>query len=367
MMDEKALTGIVVSICNDILLNNKENDLPILDLEGWEKLFRLASEQGLLPIITQGLERLEPEDKRIQRVLSKSCGNALKNRRSYLHRISLMREMSRWFGEEGIDIMFIKGASLSQLYPVPEHRVFSDIDFYLFGNFQKGISVMEQHGIKNSPFYHHHTQASIQGVLLENHYDFVERVNHKCDVLIDDSLKNLASKEGRSLRAWFLGEEVRNAYLMTPTMNAIFLMRHMSAHFTGETISLRMLYDWSLFVKKQGQEVDWDYVKNLYLDSGMMRFAGIVKGLMSRYFNYDSAYFPVVSGKKDDIEKVWDSIFTPPPKDPYKKYTLRYYLFETKIFFANRWKHEIVYPGETYLVLFFRYVNLAIRMIIRRR
>jgi hypothetical protein len=38
---------------------------------------------------------------------------------------------------------------------------------------------MERHGIKNRPCGHHNTEASSHDVLLENHYDFVERMNHQ--------------------------------------------------------------------------------------------------------------------------------------------------------------------------------------------
>ena len=68
----------------------------------------------------------------------------------------------------------------------------------------------------------------MHGILLENHYDFVERQNHRQNLILDDELKKLANEEGRKIKALFLDSEIKNAYVMTPTMNAIFLMRHMS-------------------------------------------------------------------------------------------------------------------------------------------
>ncbi len=170
---------------------------------------------------------------------------------------------------------------------------------------------------------------------------------------LDDALKEIAEKEGHSLKAEFLGKDVKNAYLMTPTMNAIFLMRHMSAHFVSETISLRMLYDWALFLKKNGSEVDWNIVKDLYKQSDMMRFAEIVQGILSWKMNYECGVCPVALGQLKDVEKVWDSVINPPAPDTHAKFTLRYYMFEAKTFFANRGKHKIVYPQESYFLLFF--------------
>jgi 1,6-anhydro-N-acetylmuramate kinase len=139
---------------------------------------------------------------------------------------------------------------LAQLYPVEEWRVFSDIDFYLYGKWQEGNRVLERHGIECRPYVHHNTEAVLNSTLLENHYDFLDRDNHKGNLMLDDELKRLAKVEGRSFPFKFENTEVDNAYSMSPTMNAIFLMRHMAAHFFSESVALRMLYDWALFQKK---------------------------------------------------------------------------------------------------------------------
>ena len=38
-----------------------------------------------------------------------------------------------------------------------------------------------------------------------------------------------------------------------------------------------------------------------------------------------------------------------------------FYLFETKTFFSNRWKHRLVYPGESFMMLFLKYCWLGIK------
>lgn len=154
---------------------------------------------------------------------------------------------------------------------------------------------------------------------------------------------------------------VNNAFLMTPTMNAIFLMRHMSAHFVSESIPLRMLYDWALFLKNCAAKVDWTLVIKMYERSGMMRFAGIVMTILKNHLEYESPVCPVSLGNKEMSDKVWDSIINPPEQNPHDVFTLRYYLFESRTFFANRWKHKLVYPGESYFLLFFKYTWLAIK------
>lgn len=362
-MNKNEKADIIAKICNGILLRGKQVLAPELSSAEWDELLEFASNQGVLPVIIQHLNNAIPTGVTSmgKEQLLQWIGISLQNEQNYKQRLSVMRKLARIFGKEGIDIMFLKGASLAQMYPNPEWRVFSDVDYYLFGASERGIELLAQKGIENSEYYHHHTQASMDDVLIENHYDFVERVNHKCDLILDDALKELAAKEGHAVKATFLGEDVNNAYLMTPTMNAIFLMRHMSAHFVSETIPLKMLYDWALFLKHHAKDVDWNKVSALYDQSGMTAFAGIIQELLRKRLDVSFSDCPVFPVKEEYVERVWESVIDPPEPDPHAKFTLRYYLFEAKTFFANRWKHKLVYPGESYILLFFKYAWLGVK------
>ena len=361
MKNKAELTEIVLQLCNCVLLKEENPPLPEMSAKECDDLFAFASSQGVLSVITQLFADLEMPPSEARLMIASWYVSSLETAVRYQQRIDTMHQLTGMFSEAGMDVMFLKGAAIAQLYPVPGWREFSDIDYYLYGESEKGIEVMKQHGIDNSAYYHHHTQASLNDILIENHYDFVERVNHKCDIILDNALKELAEKEGHSLRAEFLGDDVKNAYLMTPTMNAIFLMRHMSAHFVSETIPLKMLYDWALFLKKKGGEVDWCLVSALYDQSGMTTFAGIIQELLRKRLNVSFADCPVFPVKEDYVERVWESVIYPPEPDPHAKFTLRYYMFEAKTFFANRWKHKLVYPGESYILLFFKYAWLGVK------
>lgn len=348
-----------IGLCNCILLKDQKPTLPSLKAKEWDKVLSLAAEQGVLPVIIPLLTDLTFDDEASRMMLVEWYGIAQCNQQDYELRKSIMREMASMFAKEGMDILFMKGVTLAQLYPEPSWRVFSDIDYYLFGKSEQGIAILKKHGIESSAYYHHHTQASLNGVLLENHYDFVERVNHKCDIILDNALKALAEKEGRSVKASFLGEDINNAYVMTPTMNAIFLMRHMSAHFVSETIPLRMLYDWALFLKHHAKDVDWTLVDDLYDKSGMTEFAGLIQYLLETKLCVEYSDCPVFPFDEEKADKLWQSIIYPPEQDPYKKFSFIYYLFEAKTFWKNRWKHEIVYPGESFAWLFCKYAWLG--------
>ena len=357
-MDKQALFKVIIEICNSVLLPEKSNaeiHLPEFTINDWNELFAQASLHGMLPTLIHFFEDWQIEDKQQRMVLIKRYAAAQKYKASYHLRLQSMRELTDIFAEDGLDVMFFKGASLAQMYPNPEWRVFSDIDFYLYGKCGDGNKAMARHGIKSRPFYHHNTEATLHGILLENHYDFMDRLNHRSNLILDDELKKLVSEEGKSRKASFFDEELKNAYVMTPTMNAIFLMRHMAAHFASESIPLKMLYDWILFVKNYAAQVDWERVCWLYRASGMTEFVSIVQTLIDTYFVADLPKIPVELVDREKVSRVWDSIVFPPTSNPHKKYTISYYVQETQTYFDNKWKHKIVFPDESYLLLSLHY------------
>jgi len=358
MNEQSKYFDVIVSLCNRVLLNEKDNDeqsLLNLTIGEWDDLLSLASKHGMLPSIMQVFEGKQIEDKEFRRLIIKKFASVQKNALNFKNRILTVKELAAMFGEDGIDMMVFKGVATARLYPKPEWRVFSDIDYYLYGRCLDGNAAMERHGIKSRPFYHHNTEATLHGILLENHYDFVERLNHRHNLVVDDELKLLANEEGKSIKASFLGNDVNNVYIMTPTMNAIFLMRHMSAHFGSESIALRMLYDWALFLKAHAKDVDWPRVKRIYDASGMTEFVGIILEIIRTHLGADLRDVPVQPIANEKTERVWNSIVFPPETNPHKKYSLVYFVYETKTFIGNKWKHDIVYPGESYFMLSLHY------------
>ena len=362
---QEILFSKIVEICAHVLFKDNawasDYQLPELSIEEWEEFFSIASMHGILPIVMQLFEGRKVESQDVKKVVLKWYVLAQGNKQRYQIRVKTIRELAEMFAEEGLDMMVFKGVALAQLYPNPEWRVFSDIDFYLYGEWKKGVEVMERHGIKNRPFYHHNTEATLNGVLLENHYDFVERLNHRLNLVLDDELKKMAQEEGKSMKATFLDDQVKNVYMMTPTMNAVFLMRHMSAHYVSESIPLRMLNDWILFLNHHAKDVDWKRVCGLYEKSGMTEFVGIVMELIRQHYHIEFPDVPIALVANDHTAKVWESIVFPPGVNPHKQYSISFFVYETKTFFGNRWKHQIVYPGESYFLLSLHYAWSVIK------
>lgn len=107
--------------------------LPSLKAKDWDKVLTLAAEQGVLPVIIPLLTNIAFDDRDSRMMLVEWYAIAQQNEQRYAMRLDVMQYLAKIFGQDGIDIMFMKGAVLAQLYSEPTWRVFNDIDYYLFG------------------------------------------------------------------------------------------------------------------------------------------------------------------------------------------------------------------------------------------
>lgn len=155
---------------------------------------------------------------------------------------------------------------------------------------------------------------------------------------------------------------------MSPTMNAIFLMRHMAIHFVSEVVTLRMLYDWGLYLMNEGKDVDWEKVGGLYEQVGMMNFAQMIQ-----HFVMDKLGLPVKdccpinSLANEKSERVWQYILNKIEGrnltgNPIKAGLLRRYWM-----LKDKWKYDIAYPKDSYWKMFFYMAVRGVKTINRKR
>ena len=347
----------IIERCNEVLfgLNKGQDPVASLKIRELDQKLAEATRHGMLPVVMESLSKTRISDPEKKKVILKWYGVSEKSKKNYWKRIGLMERLALQFKNAGLEVMFLKGATTAKLYPEPQLRMFGDIDYYMFGDTDKSVLALKELGIETEEYFNHHTQASFEGVLLENHYDFLDRDNHRGNLELDDELKRLAAKEGHQYPFTFENPEVDNAYSMSPTMNAIFLMRHMAIHFFSESVPVRMLYDWALFQKKYVGEVNWDTTLELYKKAGMSKFPGMIQGILNSKLGVTIPECPIepICGK--ETERIWESIIEPPASNTHKKNSVRYLLFEARLFFSNRWKHSIVFEDESYWFLFISY------------
>ena len=343
----------------------------------WPELYRLAVEQGVLAVAWEGLNRLleeqaslsqgeprraeegnSPENEgNTQKSKGDLCGeiallpdrklrlkwgiNVAQIEARYAKQRAVIGKLASFYAHHGIRMMLLKGYGLSLLYPTPEHRPCGDIDIWLFGEQERADKLLrEEKGIRIAEGVHHHTTFSVEGVPIENHYDFLNIHSHRSNREIEQELKRLAQEEAPEQ----IEIDRATLYLPSANFNALFLLRHAAAHFAAAEIALRHLLDWALFLKHYGEKVDWGWLERICHQQNMDRLLHALTALSIDHFGLSEAGLPAIPRDAALEERILHEILSPAfsEKMP-QRGILRRLWFRYRRWWANRWKHHLVY------------------------
>ena len=314
----------------------------------WGAVIKLAAAQGVLAIAWDGLQRLItnnqiPANELPSRdILLRWLANIDNIEKSYARQKAAIRKLASFYDRNGFRMMLLKGYGLSLCYPTPEHRSCGDIDIWLYGRQQEADTLLSaKHGVKINEDKHHHTTFSVNGILVENHYDFINVHSHASNVEIERELKRLAvTPESKQI-------DVEGAHitLPSPDFNALFLLKHMAAHFAAIEIGFRHICDWAVFVRTYGDKVDWDLLKTTATQFNMHRFLGAVNRLCVDRLDIDESMCGRFVGEDRALaERILNDILAPEFGEQQPKGNpVKVVWFKWRRWWANRWKHRLVY------------------------
>lgn len=315
-----------------------EELLPSATEREWDELLRFAQQHNVLPLLCDGIAS---QRKQIPpKAFSKLVGLTVVGEDKYAERVDVIKSLAKLFAEHNIPLMVLKGYGVSLYYPQPNHRVFSDVDTYNFGKLEEADKLLsEQLGVEIDVDVHHHTTCVYRGVLIENHYDFVETHSHNSDARFEKILKAEAEKE---CKVYKIGEE--EILLPSPMFNALFLMRHMALHYAAERVSVRHLCDWKQFVEAEGNNIDWQLVQTIYKQFNMNRFADAISAICIDHLGLDARLVPNIERNAKLEERIFnDILYAEFDEEKPNGGLLKIVWWKTRRFFANSWKHKLIY------------------------
>lgn len=120
----------------------------------------------------------------------------------------------------------------------------------------------------------HHTTFDVDGIMVENHYDFVNKETHASNARLERLFKQYAAQPGESVAV--AGVAV---YLPSEQLNALFLLRHAAVHFAAINIGLRHVLDWCVFVAHCHDRIDWPALYAVARETRMVGFLNCLNAL----------------------------------------------------------------------------------------
>lgn len=306
----------------------------------WSVIQDLATEQGLLAVAMDGVEKLPVSLRPPQDQLLEWIGEVLQGYEyRYDQYCRTIAELAKFYNSHGIKMMVLKGYACSLTWPKPERRPCGDIDIWLFGEYKRADSlVASEKKIKVDTSHHNHTVFEWGDFTVENHYDFLNVHAHKTSKDLEIILKEMAQDSSHYTEVY--GEKV---YLPSPNLHALFLLRHMVGHFASEGITLRHVLDWAFHVRKYGKDIDWDWLRGVLDNFGLMPFYNCLNAICVEELGFNASMFKTIQFVPDMKEKILREILSPQFSREMPKYLVPRMLYKYKRWQASGWKREICY------------------------
>lgn len=284
-----------------------ETDFSVPEALDWACLIDEADRQGVSVIASDGLQRLYDQgqyrahdERDLRRLKAQWFAKTMKFEQRYANQLASAKKMGDWLSVEGIHTIVLKGAVVSECYPIPSHRYSADMDIFLVKDgehlnaYELGNKVMEAHGLAVDRSYYKNSSFDILGLHVENH--------KFCSPFRGNStLRNLERLlQQLLLEGLWAPLGVTGLLEPPPLFSALFLMEHAYSHFLHEGLTLKHVLDWALFRRKHDEDIDWDAYRRYCEDYGLWRFAEALENVCG-YVLYDQ---PLVETRiMDDIWK----------------------------------------------------------------
>lgn len=334
----------------------------------WNILFDMSMKQCVPSVVLDGLNKsLASEPCQDNNGIGKMdklkwLSMVLNMERQYTKHESIIAELAAFYREAGYQMMLLKGYGLSKYWPIPNHRPTGDIDIYLMFMNSEGKDkshpawecadklITEKLGIQVDNSYHHHSVFTYKGIMVENHYDFVNVHSHRSNRWIENEFKTLALTRNEE----YTFDNGAKLLFPSPLLNCLFVARHNAIHFAAEHLNLRQLLDWALFVEERHKDIDWDYFWSMAKKMGMEKFVLCMTFISIRQLAFEKDVFHIPNEYEDFqkcnhglIDKVLDNILHPTDEANDGK-GIAYIINRYKLWKSNLWKHRIVYSDNVF-------------------
>lgn len=252
------------------ILNCVVNDTPVeddrlrgLSASNWEELYHLAKQQGVTAVVFEKITPLPKEAAPPRELAMKWMSHSMaieKQTRTIYQRCAGFAQLMH---EHGLHTLVLKGVAVSRYYPNPWHREFGDLDCYLYksdggkvawnGCYEEGNCIAELVGYVVKRGHYKHSHINYEGLEIENHQFSLAIKDGKDTKALECHLRRLVEQQGG-------GCAIGDSMMCTPSadFNALFLTAHAMSHFLYESIKVRHVMDWALFLKREQDKVEWN-------------------------------------------------------------------------------------------------------------
>ena len=351
---EKRLLSILSSFIYNKTIGTE--DFVVRNEKEWTDLYKLSKQQGVTAIVFVKLSDAidnnpsfpKPSRSIIMQWYSHSL--AIEKKMNLIHTLSA--KFSQVMRNKGLRTLVLKGIAISEYYLNPLHREFGDLDCYLFEQkdkdiwwndaYEKGNVAAEEALAEVHRGHYKHSHITYKKLTVENHQFCLPIRGSKRTKELERHLRGILEKQ-------MAGSKQLEGDFIVPSadFNALFLTAHGMNHFLYESIKMRHVLDWALFLKAEYLNVDWKMFWEWCDKMHYSRFVDCVNWICENKLGMDAEMMKLVGRKRNttfDVEKwanrVLDDIFHGDSVYNKRNSAVIVRLNLAKNFFQSAWKYR---------------------------
>ena len=289
------------------LWNEVPERVPFAGGTDWEALYRLSFEQTVVPLVTDGINRLPKEflpadSERLDPFLGDMMATAKRNRAMDAFIPKLFHAL------KDIPVVLVKGQSLAQDYLEPERRQPGDIDLLLTpASYEAAKAVLLPKATKvlEEQTETWHQGMRFKSIEVEVHGSISTLMSRKLDRQLAALLRQ--QFDGRPFPSVSIG----GAGIPVPEadFNAIYIFVHFLQHFWSGGVGIRQLTDWMVFVSVHKRDIHPVILEKRLQELGLLRLWKVFTGFAQEYLGCPAEKLPLATEpdpKKD--ARIWKFI-----------------------------------------------------------
>lgn len=275
---------------------DREPSLPKDVVVNWDEQMDVSSRHGVLAWVWDGICKLpiDQQPPRQQRINWALSAQEIWDR--YHKQKSALSEMVDVCNKNDMRFLLLKGIGLSELYPKPESRPSGDIDFFLFGDYEKGNQLFSA----GKEFHETDLHSEI-------HYHGIEIENHKTIVYPNSKVKRKVSEY--LLANLDKAEQSSSGYYeLSPLQNLPYLMMHSLNHVNygngASLLPIRHIVDLGMFLKNNKSVLPQSAVFQLMTRLGLSKSFQLIVHLAESILDIDLHEYKCDSFSKQTLNTV---------------------------------------------------------------
>ena len=247
----------------------------------WRQLYTFASNQAIIGICFNGIERLGkeyPEELKqnpIDRnLLMTWMGAAQQIRRQNMKVNVVASKLYSMLRENGLRCCILKGQGNALMYPNAYSRNPGDIDVWVNASREQITEYAKKHFEIGEDIRYHHLETSLDGIPVEQHFFPGIMNNSIYNARLQKWFKRNADLQCSNVVS--LPDGIGEIAIPTTAFNVIYQLTHLYHHFFDEGIGMRQIIDYYYVVNNDELLVIKDTLQKELKHLGLWKFARAV-------------------------------------------------------------------------------------------